>query len=354
MGEPTPGDQFAPRGVALPTWLSRLGGRAGGGGGEGGPGPRGGGLRGVGALFGILLLLFLIVLGLRALRGDSKTDSASKPAVTAAADGNGDGGDGSFQVAPGFRIYPQRAEAGPPLQLEVTGRGCPGSSGALTITEIGTASEAGGADRLVVRRRFAVDSNRAFVVTPLLVGQPPGSYRVVAACERQPTAEAPDAAARRDLYTMTEVLELTGGKGAREFRALPPSAAPNLTTQIALSGSGCGGSGAQAAVRVFPPNVGNDPVPTEQKFKATGGSWQGTYTVAAPEATGTYVIEARCVDDEGTAFAYITRTVRFGNDRSPASDLGLPSLFDFLLPEPPSAAPPAADRAVGAVPSFTG
>jgi hypothetical protein len=262
-----------------------------------------------------------------------------------------DGPEGTFRSAPGFRIYPQRAQAGPPLELQVAGEGCAGSSGMLSITEIGTAPEAGGADRLVVRRRFQVDATRHFTVTPLLVGQPPGSYRVVASCERQPTAQPIDDFGRRDTFTMSEVLELTGHPGAREFQVVPSTARPGLATRIALSGRACTGPGARVGVTIFPPNTGDPPATTTLDIPVLGGTWQGTHEVSAAGATGTYTIEARCLNAVGLQFAYATRHVRF---RDPdATTTGLPALLDIFAP-PAKTTPPASSRAVDGQPTFTG
>jgi len=261
-----------------------------------------------------------------------------------------DGPEGTFRSAPGFHIYPQRAAAGPPLELQVNGEGCPGSSGMLSITEIGTAVDAGGPDRLVVRRRFEVDRARHFSVTPLLVGQPPGSYRVVATCERRPTAQPIDDLARRDVFTMSEVLELTGHPGAHEFEVVPSTARPGLATQLALRGGSCTGPAAKAQVTIFPPNRGDPPVLTNLVLSASGGNWQGSHAIAAEAAYGSYTIEARCVNADGVQFAYVTRHVRFVD---PDSTPALPALLDIFGP-PAKTAPPAASQAVPGQPTFTG
>jgi hypothetical protein len=312
---------------------------------------------GGGSTFAALLIIVVLLVALlaafavvRLLGSDGSDEDTPQAAVQKDEDKAPDGPEGTFRSAPGFRIYPQRAAAGSPLELQVTGEGCPGSSGMLSISEIGTAAEAGGVDRLVVRRRFDVDGTRHFRVTPLLVGQPPGSYRVVASCERMATAQPIDDVGRRDLFTMSEVLELTGDPGAREFQVVPTAARPGLATRLALSGKACTGPGARVLVSIFPPNTGDQPVPTTLDLPAGGGSWQGAHEVPAAAAYGTYTIEARCWTSDGPQFAYVTRHVRFAD---PEATPRLPSLLDIFTP-PAKKTPPASSQAVPGQPTFTG
>lgn len=260
-----------------------------------------------------------------------------------------------LRATPALRIHPQRAQAGPPLELQVDGIGCPGSSGVLTITEAGSAAETGTADRLVVRRRFDVLPDRSFTATPILVGQPPGSYRVSIACERYRTAEAFGELDPRQVFELTEVLELTGPTAAREFVVSPLQATPGTATQFGYAGQSCVGPGARVEVRLFPPSVmARGPVVLLTP-PVVAGSWQGVTTVPAAAAYGTYTFEASCLDSGGLQFRYVTRHVHFGElvlavepTVSTWDDL-LDNLGIRLKP-----AVPAVETAVAAKPSYTG
>jgi hypothetical protein len=304
----------------------------------------------------LLAALLAAFAGVRILGPDDSGDDTEAQATRTNVEHVPSEPEDELRSAPGFRIHPQRAEAGPPLELQVTGEGCPGSSGTLSITEIGTATEVGGPDRLVVRRRFDVDGTRHFRVTPLLVDQPPGSYRVVAACERTATAQPIDDVGRRDVFTMSEVLELTGHPGAREFQVVPSTARPGLATRLALSGGSCVGPAARAQVSIFAPNTGTPPAPATLELPATSGAWQGAYDISADAANGTYTVHARCSNADGVQFDYVTRHVRFAD---PDTTPKLPSLADIFAPPakttpPAKATPPASSRAVEGQPTFTG
>lgn len=280
-----------------------------------------------------------------------------------------DGPEGNTDAAPALRIHPQRAAAGLPLNLQVDGIGCPGSSGTLSITEVGTAGEAGGLDRLVVRRRFDVDPvDRSFHVDPLLVGQPPGTYRVAIECERFRTADAPAALPTRQVFELTELLELTGPLAAREFQVSPLQPDPDLTTQFSLSGAGCTGVSPRVEVLVFPPRslpLSVTPPPATVRLQppvlAERGTWTATTSVAAAAAQGTYTFEATCFDGPDVQFPYVARHVHFGPLSTNEVAGALAGLFDIFNPQatgaaagPPAKTGAAATQAVPGTPRYTG
>lgn len=299
------------------------------------------------------LLALLVVARLRPGGSDdgaASTETTSPQRATRA-------GDDRLQAAPALRIHPQRAVAGPPLELDVAGTGCPGTTGTLSITEVGSAADAGGQDRLVVRRQFDVSSDTTFRAAPLLVGQPPGSYRVSIACARfgGPVANDPAAAtAERSTFALTEVLELTGPAAAKEFAVSPASATPGLRTQFAVSGAGCDGGGATVEVKVFAPSAMSVGTVAVLRPTVVDGAWRTTHVIADSSATGSYTFEATCTDGTGRSFAYVPRHVQFETAPPPRPRGILGSLLDALDGPPAPKAVPAVGQAVTATPTYTG
>ncbi len=306
------------------------------------------------ALVGLVVVLGVAMVVVSMLGGED--GSASFPgAAPADAEQVPSAPEEQLRATPALRIHPQRAQAGPPLELQVHGIGCPGSSGVLTVTEAGSAAQAGGVDRLVVRRRFDVQADRSFQVTPTLVGQPAGSYRVSIACERYRTAEAFGQVNSREIFELTEVLELTGPTAALEFVVGPLQAVPGKATQFGFGGESCVGVGARVEVRVFPPSaMARGPV-TVLTPPVSGGVWQGVITVPAGAAFGTYTFEASCLDSAGLQFRYVSRHVHFGD--LVLAEEPVTSTWDDLLDNlgirlKPTLA--AVQSAVTAKPSYTG
>jgi hypothetical protein len=308
--------------------------------------------------------------------GDDQADtSSSAPAVATTSVGGSeedipDRPEEALQAAPALRIHPQRALAGIPLQLEVKGIGCPGSSGVLSITEVGTAPELAAADRLVVRRSFAVEGDRSFHAEPLLVGQPPGTYRVSIECERHRRTGTAAAGTSRDVFDLTELLELTGPLGAREFSVSPAMVSPGLMTDVRYSGEECHGPDARVELEIFSPSALTPGPVTVLRPVVSGGRWSGTHTVAADAAHGTYTFEATCFAGGAEQFTYVARHVRFADpeeDEPFRFDLDLGFLGDDEdtdVAVGASDAPPArpidprpssaADQAVPGTPRYTG
>lgn len=313
----------------------------------------------VAAVGGVLALVaVLAVLLTGPLRNDDPVDQpVAQPAVAAVvvSEELPEAPEPQLRAAPALRIHPQRAVAGPPLELRVAGIGCPGASGVLSITEAGSATQAGGADRLVVRRRFDVAADRSFSATPTLVGQPPGSYRVSIECDRFRRAGALDDTAGRQIFELTEVLELTGPAAAREFSVSPVQAIPGLTTQFAFSGRGCNGADAAVQVRVFPPSAMAPGPLNVLTPPLANGAWQGLFTVNDVSAYGTYTFEASCTDSSGLQFAYVSRHVHFGE--LTLQPVLVTSTWDDLLDDLGIRPKPVASgigAAVAGTPTYTG
>ena len=262
-----------------------------------------------------------------------------------------------------MQLYPQRARAGPPLQLVVRGDGCAGGSGVLSITQLGAARDTGNIDRLVVRRRIDVAADGSWSTHPLLVGQPPGSYRVDASCERRAvTDQIGTDVDRRDLFTASEVLELTAPAATDNFDVTPPFAPPGAPLTVLISGARrCPASTASAPSTVSGtviPNAGA--TGATRSFSATvdgQGNWRAQVTFSAAEAQGSYSVSATC----SAGFAFGDQTVRFMD----TSGIVVPPLFPWTATaagpgSPPRPGPrpadlhgvvafPAADRASGRV-----
>jgi hypothetical protein len=250
---------------------------------------------------------------------------------------------------PGMQLYPQRAQAGSPLELLVRGDGCAGGSGVVSITRLGSARDTTDVDRLVVRRRIDIAADGSWATRPLLVGQPPGSYRVTAGCERRAAADDIEPLTdRRDLFTATEMLELTGPAVVDDFAVTPPFAPPGEGITVQVSGSQrCPPSapGAPSTVSgMFVPNAGA--TGPERSFTATvdqNGNWRTTVTLAPADAEGSYSVTATC----SAGFAFATQSLRFLD----TSKLVVPPIFPWSGPPPgqPSAPTPVPGR-----PTYTG
>ena len=244
---------------------------------------------------------------------------------------------------PVMRIQPQRALASltSPLTLDVRGEGCAGRSGVLSIMQVGTALRPGDPGRLVVRRRIDIDGAGRWQLAPLLVGQPPGAYEVIASCERRPRAEGfPNPEERRDIYTTTDVLELTGPFTSRSFTIGPSSLLlEGKTATLSLAGDGCRPNGSTLS-RVTGSIFGNsdarggDGSGHRADFAIDArldGTWQASLTVPDAWARGSYGVQVSC--DSGVPYA--TQTVRF----VPASQLSAPVATAVGTPRATAAQP---------------
>ena len=68
----------------------------------------------------------------------------------------------------------------------------------------------------------------------------------------------------------------------------------------------------RSEVGVFPPSAMAPGPMAVSTPPVVDGSWQGSVTVPAEAATGTYAFEASCSTADGRRFAYVSRHVHFG------------------------------------------
>lgn len=281
---------------------------------------------------------------------DTTVTSPDDPQVTARPTTTTTSPDSIERNGPAMQLYPQRARAGPPLELMVRGNGCAGGTGVLSITQLGAARDTGNVDRLVVRRRIDVAADGTWSTQPLLVGQPPGTYRVDASCPRRAVTDQVGVDVdRRDLFTATEVLELTAPATVDSFDVTPPFATPGVALTVVISGSrGCPPStsaGTSSVSGVVIPNAGATGAP--QPFSATvdgQGHWQAQVTFDASEATGSYSVSATC----SAGFAFGDQLIRFMD----TSDIVVPPIFPWTTTPPPG--PGGAPAPIPGQPSYTG
>ena len=251
---------------------------------------------------------------------------------------------------PAMQILPQRARAGPPLELLVRGDGCAGGSGVLSITQLGAARDTGNIDRLVVRRRIDVAANGTWSTQPLLVGQPAGTYRVDASCERRAvTDQIGIDVDRRDLFTATEVLELTAPAAVDSFDVTPPFAPPGVALTVLISGSGrCPASSAAGPGSVSGmviPNAGATGGPRSFSAVVDGqGNWHAQVAFDASEAVGSYSVSATC----SAGFAFGDQTIRFMD----TSEIVVPPIFPWTATPPSGTGSPATP--IPGWPTYTG
>jgi hypothetical protein len=244
--------------------------------------------------------------------GAAPADRAAPAATTASPAINSPTADtappgGVNRTDPAFRIEPQRARAGSPIQLEARGEGCAGGSGVLSVVEVGAVDAESPPGRLVLRRRFDVAGDGTWATAPLLVGQPEGKYRVTAACERRPTVDGlVPVEQRRDLFEASELLELTGPANLRAFQVAPRTPVPGEAVVVRLTGAGdC--PGGRVSGTVFPLTGQSAPAKPFDAVPDSAGNWAASVSFAAAEAAGSYSVEAACAD----RFAFATEHVRF-------------------------------------------
>jgi hypothetical protein len=299
------------------------------------------------ALVGLTLaaVLVLVVIVAWAQRDD---DENAVDETTEADEQRDDAGDTDEEQAgePTLRIQPQRARVGPPLELSTLGTGCGSRSATLSIVALGEPTDTPAQDRLVVRRRVDVEEDGTWSSSPLLVGQPVGTYRVTASCDRRAVLTGIELPAeRRDVFVAAELLELTGPAVLYDLDVAPSEAAPGQAVTVRLSGHNqhqCP-AGVRVMGNVFPtPGTIGSSRPFEALVDANG-RWVATITIPARDANGSYGVEARCLG----GFAYATESIRFlvpGDTAPPAVPVG-PGTG---TPVPPPAA------AVPGQPTYTG
>jgi hypothetical protein len=211
-------------------------------------------------------------------------------------------------VDPAFELHPQRARAGPPIQLELRGSGCAGGMGDVTITEVGTALQVPVVERLVLRTRFDIDAAGNWSTSPLLVEQPAGNYRVSAACSRRAVAaDLVPPVQRRDVFVATEMLELTAPTLEERFEVDPAKPPVHVAVTVVAQGFQRCPAGAQVSGQVVP-TFGTRAHPRD--FSVTVGPdtrWRVSLPFSSTDAVGTYSISANC----SSGFAFGNQVVEF-------------------------------------------
>ena len=312
------------------------------------------------ALVAFIALALVLALGAAKLlnRGGGGGGLAARPSGTTSSDAHVTARPTTTTISratiqrngPAMQLFPQRARAGPPLELLVRGDGCAGGSGVVSITQLGAARDTGNIDRLVVRRRIDVAADGTWSTQPLLVGQPPGTYRVDASCERRAVADQIGTDIdRRDLFTATEVLELTAPAVVDSFDVTPPFAPPGTALTVLISGSGrCPASSAAGPGSVSGmviPNAGATGGP--RSFSAivdAHGNWHAQVTFDASEAVGSYSVSATC----SAGFAFGDQTIRFMD----TSEIVVPPIFPWTATPPSGTGSPATP--IPGWPTYTG
>ena len=245
-----------------------------------------------------------------------------------------------------IRIEPQRSPAplNRQLQLDIRGEGCiANSTGVLSMHEIGSAAAAGDDDRLVLRRRFDTGADGNWASNPVLVGQPVGSYLVSASCQRRASAlNAVDTADRAEVFTVTDVLELTGPAVSPSFLVRPRLLRAGQANTITVQGGQCfaadGRSGqVEVALVPFVESAWGTANRVESRFN---GDWVATLVVPSQYAQGTYSVIANCLGGR----TYGSTVARFSTEE----DLAATKLIEWYgRPTTPSVA-------VKGRPNFTG
>ena len=196
----------------------------------------------------------------------------------------------------------------PPSSWPPTGTGCGGRNALLSIVALGTASDTTGYDRLVVRRRIDVNQDGTWSSTPLLVGQPVGTYRVTAACDRRAVLDgAEPPGEQRQVFVASDVLELTGPAVLYDLDVAPAVAPPGQAVTVRLSGQGQCPPGARVSGTVFPTLGAPGAARAFESVVDANGRWSASVSISASEAAGSYGVEARC----SAGFAYATGSVQF-------------------------------------------
>jgi hypothetical protein len=220
----------------------------------------------------------------------------------------------------------------------------------LSITQLGAARDTGNIDRLVVRRRIDVASDGSWSTQPLLVSQPPGTYRVDASCERRAVADQIGMdVERRDLFTASEVLELTAPAAVDTFDVTPPFAPPGTALTVLISGA----RRCPPTTAGVPSTVSGTVVPNAgatgatRAFSATvdaQGTWHAQVSFSASEAQGSYSVSATC----SAGFAFGDQTIRFMD----TSGIVVPPVFPWTATPPTGQGSPATP--VPGTPTYTG
>jgi hypothetical protein len=214
---------------------------------------------------------------------------------------------------PAFEIHPQRAIARLPLTLEASGIGCAGARGELSVVRVGEVTDNVDFNRVVARIPVDVDRNGTWSAQSLLVDQPPGAYRVTASCDRRPTADdLASAGQRRDVFTATDMLVLTGPAFVDSFDVSPSEPTPGRAVTVTIAGSGRCPAGSQIAGTIVPFAGAPGRARSFQAPVGSDGTWKAFVSFSAAEAAGSYSVQATCA----AGFTYATQLISFSTSPS--------------------------------------
>jgi hypothetical protein len=179
------------------------------------------------------------------------------------------------------------------------------------VTRIGEVTDNVDFGRLVARVPLVVDPDGTWSTTSLLVDQPPGAYRVTASCDREPTADGlASAEQRRDVFTATDMLVLTGPAFVDSFEVSPAAPTPDRAVTLAVDGSGRCPPGAPVVGTVMPFADAPGRARGFQAAVGPDGRWRALVPFATADAQGSYSVQATC----SAGFTFATQVVTFSTN----------------------------------------
>jgi hypothetical protein len=242
-----------------------------------------------GVLVGLVVgALAMAGLGFRAITAD---DSGTQPRSVA---------DQAFVDAlqPTLSLYPQRARAGSPVRMVVTGTGCrAGSSAELSVVELGSRRTVEDTGRLLLRRRVTVSNAGDWSASPLILSDQQSAFQVTISCPRFGLGEhaAPDAGLQPGPVPVSDVLVLAGPAEMRRLAVVPEVAPSGAPLDVRVRGDGCEGDDAVVTGQLVGHSDGD--VASTFAFTApvsTDGSWNATVRIPSAQASGTFFVDAVC------------------------------------------------------------
>lgn len=201
-------------------------------------------------------------------------------------------------LQPTLSLYPQRARAGSPVRMVVTGSGCrAGSSAELSVVELGSRRTVADTGRLLLRRRVTVSNAGEWSASPLILSEQQSAYQVTISCPRFGLGEldAPDAGLQPGPVTVSDVLVLAGPAEMRRLAVVPEVAPSGVPLDVRVRGDGCEGDDAVVTGQL----VGWSDGDVESTFAFTApvsvdGSWNATVRIPSAQAAGTFFVDAVC------------------------------------------------------------
>ncbi|MDY7101149.1 MAG: hypothetical protein S0880_08175 [Actinomycetota bacterium] len=217
-----------------------------------------------------------------------------------------DGGDRSTSVAdqefvdtlqPTLSLYPQRARAGTPVRMVVTGTGCRANSSAdLSVVELGSRRTVEDTGRLLLLRRVSVSPAGDWSARPLILSEQPAAYQVTISCPRFGLGGLDaDEELQPGPVTVSDVLVLSGPAEMRRLAVVPEVAPSGAPVDVRVRGDGCEGED-PAVTGQLVGRADGDIVSTFAFAAPVGadGSWNATVRIPAAQASGTFFVDAVC------------------------------------------------------------